>query len=103
MSEAFEEVFINAGLRVLRRGFDFKRCYMSYENYSNICRNLGSKLQVIDEELPGIIIYVDKEPREVLPDVSCNNDMLIFVNEEFLSPKSVTYQLNPAWFVEGVK
>lgn len=74
-----EEALVSAAARVAREGGRPDYCFMSYSNYANLEKALGSKVQYVEVKVaevgfPGMKIHGPRGIITVVPDQNCPGD-----------------------------
>lgn len=76
-AKPIEEALIDAAVLVAREGGKADVCFMSYKQYANLEKALGSKVQYVDVKanaeiaFRGILINGPRGPIKVIPDQNC--------------------------------
>lgn len=87
--EPIEEALISAAARVAREGGKPDYCFMSYGNFSDLEKALGSKVQYIDAHanaevgFRGIMIHGPRGMIKVIPDQNCPGDRAFMLSMKF--------------------
>jgi hypothetical protein len=75
-----EEALIDLAARIGREGGKSDKCFMSFENFANLEKALGSKVQYVESKsdigvgFSGIKVMGPKGAIEVIPDQNCQGD-----------------------------
>lgn len=75
-----EEALIDQAARIAREGGKPNRCFLNFDNYANLEKALGSKVQYVDIKsdvgigFEGMKIMGPKGPIDIIPDQNCQGD-----------------------------
>lgn len=84
-ADPIEEALIEGASRAAREGGKVDHCFLSYNQYANLEKALGSKLQYVDLRVNpeigfrGILINGPRGPINVIPDQNCPADRAFMV------------------------
>lgn len=88
-AQPIEEALIDAASRVAREGGKPDVCFLSYGQFANLEKALGSKVQYIDHRVNaeigfrGMLIHGPRGPIKVVPDQNCPADRAFMLSLSF--------------------